>query len=232
MTPSQLKDLFRIDVRDEASPPLWTDTEIFSYIDDAQKMFCRLTGGVADSTSPLCSIPVVEGDEYVSYDPRILKLRALRRLSDGRSVTILNHNDLGSTLSARDDYGQPALWGAGGLRFSDVPSAVGAVVTGIDANKMRLVAPAAADDTLHAVVYRLPLEEITDVSTEFEIDEQHHRHLLSWVKHLAHEKQDAETYDRGRAAEFREKFMEYCDQAKAERERREHKFRTVSYGGI
>jgi hypothetical protein len=55
---------------------------------------------------------------------------------------------------------------------------------------------------------------------------------MNWMKHLAHEKQDAETYDRGRSMEFRDKFLAYCDQAKAERERREHKYRTVAYGGI
>jgi hypothetical protein len=51
------------------------------------------------------------------------------------------------------------------------------------------------------------------------------------MKHLAHLKQDAETYDRGRADQFRTEFFAYCDQAKAEREKREHKFRTVAYGG-
>ena len=102
----------------------------------------------------------------------------------------------------------------------------------MDVNKLRLVAPAVADDTLQAIVYRMPLEDITASSTAFEIDVQHHRHLLNWMKHLAHEKQDAETYDRGRSTEFRDKFLAYCDQAKAERERREHKYRTVAYGGL
>ena len=68
MTPTQLKDLFRSDVRDEASPPLWTDTEIFVYMDDAQKMFCREGGGIADSTSTICTMQVVAGDTYIDYD--------------------------------------------------------------------------------------------------------------------------------------------------------------------
>ena len=69
-------------------------------------------------------------------------------------------------------------------------------------------------------------------TTGWQIDVQHHRYLLNWIKHLAHEKQDAETYDRGRSVEFRDKFLAYCGQAKAERERREHKYRTVGYGGL
>ena len=232
MTPAQLKDLFRSDVRDEATPPLWSDVEIFVYMDDAQKMFCREAGGIADSTSTMCSIPVTAGDEFVAYDPRILKLRDLRRASDGRNVSILNFEDLGHPGSAMDDYGQVTPFGTGGVKFATNPSAVTGVVVGMDANTLRLVAPAIADDILRAIVYRLPLATITSASTAFEIDEQHHRHLLNWMKHLAHEKQDAETYDRGRAMEFQAKFLAYCDEAKAERERREHKYRTVGYGGI
>ena len=232
MTPTQLKDLFRSDVRDEASPPLWTDTEIFVYMDDAQKMFCREGGGIADSTTTICTLQVTAGDTYLDYDPRILKLRDLRRVSDGRNVNILSFEDLGHPGRAQDDYGQSTSFGTGGVKFNTNPTAVTGVVVGMDANKLRLVAPAVADDTLQAIVYRMPLEDITASSTAFEIDAHHHRHLLNWMKHLAHEKQDAETYDRGRSMEFRDKFLAYCDQAKAERERREHKYRTVAYGGI
>ena len=232
MTPIQLKDLFRSDVRDEASPPLWTDTEIFVYMDDAQKMFCRKGGGIADSTSSICTMQVVAGGTYIDYDPRILKLRDLRRASDGRNVNILNFEDLGHPGWAQDDYGQSTSFGTGGVKFNTNPTAITGVVVGMDANKLRLVAPAVADDTLQAIVYRMPLEDIIASSTAFEIDVQHHRHLLNWMKHLAHEKQDAETYDRGRSMEFRDKFLAYCDQAKAERERREHKHRTVVYGGM
>lgn len=85
---------------------LWTDTEIFVYMDDAQKMFCREGGGIADSTSTICTMQVAAGDTYIDYDPRILKLRDLRRASDGRNVNILNFEDLGHPGRAQDDYGQ------------------------------------------------------------------------------------------------------------------------------
>ena len=230
MTPVQLKDLFRSDSRDDTPDYLWSDIEIFVYMDDAQKMFCRLTGGIADSSSTLCSIAVTGGSPYADYDPRILKLRDLRRQSDGRNVELLNFEDLMDNRTPRDDYGRFTSW-SGGLKFSDRPGLVTAAVVGMDANILRLLDVPQADDTLLAIVYRMPLEDITETSAAFEIDTAHHRHLLSWMKHLAHEKQDAETYDRGRSVEFRQKFVDYCDQAKAERERREHKYRTVAYGG-
>ena len=90
MTPTELKDLFRSDVRDQTEDYLWSDTEIFVYMDDAQKMFCRSGGGIADSVSAICSLPVAAGDVSVPYDPRILKLRDLRRASDGSNVDIIN----------------------------------------------------------------------------------------------------------------------------------------------
>lgn len=232
MTPSQLKDLFRSDVRDEATPYLWSDVGIFVYMDDAQKMFCRLGGGIADSSSPMCSLPVVAGEVHIDFDPRIIKLRDLRRASDGRNVDIINFEDLGTPGWSQDDYGHSYAWGNGGPKFSDRQGPVRAAVVGMDANKIRVIDVPQSNDTLNAIVYRMPLEDITASSTAFEIDSQHHRYLLNWMKHLAHEKQDAETYDRGRSLEFRQKFLDYCDQAKAERERREHKYRTVAYGGI
>lgn len=233
MTPSQLKDLFRSDVRDEAEPPLWSDPEIYAYMDDAQKMFCRLTGGLADSSTPeICNIRVTAGRLFAPYDKRILKLRDLRRESDGRNVTILNFEDLARTGTVSDDYGQ--FHGVGdGAKFSSTVGPVDSVVVGMDANKLRITNVPQADDVLQAIVYRLPLNAITGAADEeFEIDDQHVINLLDWMKYRAHKKQDAETYDRGRSAEFEQVFLAYCDQCKAERERREHKYRTVAYGGI
>lgn len=213
MTPLQLKDMFRADVRDEAQPYLWSDMEIYGYMDDAQKVFCRLGGGIADSTSAICRIPVTAGVAYVDYDPRILKMRSLHLVSNGRNIPLMNFEDVES-------------------RIPDRPGPVHCVILGMDADKMRLVNVPTEDDELQAIVYRLPLEDITDTSTSFEIDSQHHRHLMDWMKYLALSKQDAETYDKGRAEEYKVRFWQYCDSAKWEREKREHKYRTVAYGGI
>lgn len=232
MTPETLLQLFRADMRDEAAPYLWSDVELYAYMDEAQNEFCRRTGGLADSSSAVCSIAVTAGAPYAEYDPRILKLRDLRRQSDGRNVQIINFEDLGTQGMMSDDYGRFNLWTAGGVKFSDLSGEIKAVVVGMDANKLRIVSTPLEDDVLLAIVYRLPLNSITPSSTAFEIDPQHHRYLMYWMKHLAYTKPDAETYDRGRAVEMRDLFAAYCDNAKAERERREHKYRSVAYGGL
>lgn len=221
MDSTALYEAFRSEVRDDVTPYLWSDTEVFSYMDDAQKMFCRLQGGIADATSPVTQISVAAGDIFVGISPTILKLREARRSTDGRGLEILNFEDLQGS-----DFGESQ-----GYRLANVFGQVRALVVGMEDYKLRLVDIPVEAFTINLVVYRMPLATITAEDQPLEIAEQHHRYLLNWMKHLAHQKQDAETYDRGRSEMFREEFVDYCDRAKAERERREHKYRTVTYGG-
>lgn len=227
MDSTGLLEAFRLDTNDLSEPYLWSDDEIFGYMNDAQSMFCRKQGGIADATSAITTVLAPAGTVYASISPLILKLRAARRLSDGRDLTILNFEDL-QHQSMGDDYGARF---SGGFRLDELPGPLTSVVVGMETNKIRLINVPSVDDTIKLIVYRLPLEVIEDEDQPFEIDEQHHRHLLHWMKHLAHLKQDAETYDRGRSDMFRAEFLAYCDQAKAEREKREHKYRSVAYGG-
>jgi hypothetical protein len=225
MDSTALRDLFRSEMRDEATPYLWSDAEIYSYIDDAQKMFCRLQGGIADASSAVTRLSVTAGDVFVPISPLILKIRGARRSADGYDLEILNFEDMQSRRSV-DDYGYRS-----GYRIDNTVGIVKAIVVGMEANKIRLVHIPQEDQLIDLIVYRMPLVSITAGRQALEIDEHHHRHLLHWMKHLAYQKQDAETYDRGRSDMFRAEFLAYCDQAKAEREKREHKYRTVVYGG-
>ncbi|GIV03791.1 MAG: hypothetical protein KatS3mg015_2621 [Fimbriimonadales bacterium] len=225
MDSTALHDLFRSEMRDEATPYLWSDAEIYSYIDDAQKMFCRLQGGIADASSAVTRLSVTAGDVFVPVSPLILKIREARRSADGYDLEILNFEDMQSRRSV-DDYGYRS-----GYRIDNTVGIVKAIVVGMEANKIRLVHIPQEDQLIDLIVYRMPLVSITAGGQALEIDEHHHRHLLHWMKHLAYQKQDAETYDRGRSDMFRAEFLAYCDQAKAEREKREHKYRTVVYGG-
>lgn len=226
MNSTGLHDRFRNDTRDLGTPPLWSSAEIYQFIDDAQSMFVRLTGGIADATSAITQLAVTAGQVFVDLSPKILKIRFAQRLSDYREITLLNIEDL-QRPTLTSDYG--AFIRTPRLDATEGP--IHSLVLGMEPNKARLMDIPTANDGIILTVYRLPLETITAADQELEIDEQHHEHLLPWVKRCAHMKQDAETYDRGRAIEFEQRFMAYCLQAKLERERREHKHRTVAYGG-
>lgn len=221
MNAGELRDLFRAEVRDDVEPYLWSDPEVYAYVDDAQKMFCRLQGGISDASSALTVLAAPANTTFVTISPLILKLRAATLQSDYSNIEILNYEDVQPTReNPRPDY-----------RLDNTRGRIEAMVVGLEPNKVRLIRIPDSDQTISLVVYRLPLVSITGPAQNLEIDEHHHRHLLLWVKHLAHQKQDAETFDRGRSDAFSAQFIAYCDQARVERERREHKFRTIAYGG-
>ena len=224
---NELLTLFRSEVDDKTPEYLWSDDEIYGYMDDAQKMFCRLTGGIADAvTDEVCLLSFGPDTEFVTIDPRILLIKQARRQSDFRQIRVLNAQNF-ELPSTEWDYGMPRT-----LRLDGSTGTVEAIVTDMVQDMVRCVPISNANQEVRLVVTRLPLHDIVGTNQMFEIQEQHHRHLLHWMKHLAYSKQDAETFDKGKAEEFRLRFLAYCDQAKTERERREHKPREVVYGGI
>lgn len=216
MDTQQLLDQFRLDVRDAVAPYLWSDNEVLLYLNEAQKQFCRLTGGIADATSSVARIRLTAGRRYGALSPLVLKLRAAFG-SDGRALEIVNFEQL-------------ELDGSDGLQlFTDQPGSVCKLVVGMEPNKVRVVNTPTEDQTLNLIVYRLPLDDLTALGQPLEIDDQHHLALLKWARHLAHMKPDAETYDRGRAAQYEQEFLQYCALAKEEKGKREHTHRLMQF---
>lgn len=226
MNSSDLYARFRSDVFDVQEPYLWSDTEVYAYLDAAQKQFCRLTGGILDSSSALTQVAVMSGDPWVNIDPRILKIQKIFRASDFGPVDPVTLEDL-DRLGQEADYGFQRRY-----RLDNMPGEVRYAITNMEANKLRLLRVPVAADTLQLTVYRLPLKTINDADQKLEIAEQHHEFLLLGMKARAYRKQDAETRDDRKAGAFEGEFRLYCDQARQERERREHKPRTIGYGGI
>lgn len=219
MAPEDLYGHFRSEVNDLAQPFLWTDDEVYHYMNEAQKMFCRLTDGISDATtSAVVNIPLAAATEWYPLHPSILKIRGATFLSNGRPIDVLNYEDMAPK----------------GMRFDGRTGPVRAMIIGMEDFKVRVwpMPDVNSIDSIILLVFRLPLKDITEDSTKFEIDDDHHRYLLDWMKALAYSKQDAETYDRGKSLEFEGKFRNYCEQAKIEQRRKRHKNRTMGYGGL
>lgn len=226
METAALLALFRSQTRDEQFPYLWSDAEVLSYISAAQEMFCRMTHGIADSTSAVAVLDVAADTEEVSISPQVLRVRNAR-WGDDVYLTLLNPEDVELGGPLVDDYG---ISGRRGIDLTETGTPR-YLILGMDHEYARLVPIPDTAGTLTMTVQRLP-NEIESTGDDLEIHAQHHRYLLLWAQHLAHLKQDAEAYDRGRSEAFREEFVQYCELARRERERREHKYRTVGYGGI
>lgn len=210
--------LFRREMSDEIAPFLWSDEDAYGYLDDAQKMFARLTGGLPDASSSLTRIDFGIDQPDFELSPLILKVRSAYRVSDGRPINVINYENM-----ERE-----------GLRFDGRKGPVNTLVIGADSKLAYLMPIPSIEDAIQMLVDRLPLcsIDLDNAPQRLEIDEHHHRHLLDRMKELAYGKQDAETFDKTKSEEFGARFLSYCSMAKLEKERRKHKPRTVAYGGL
>lgn len=232
MNVTELVSFFRKDMSDEEEPQLWSDAEVYYYADQAQKMFCRKTGGLGDASTPSVTQLIIPADSsYVVTHPAILTIHNAFVLTAtatpaGAPVRVVNYRDM-----VRH-----------GHRFNAVPNRLRNLVIGMEPHKIFFDPIVNETALVQLVVDRLPIVPIVEPTTdptdpafipqEFEVDEQHHADLALWMKHLAYSKQDAETYDRGRATDFEARFEAYCIKSKMEKERAMHKTRIVQYGGL
>lgn len=226
MLSDELYDLFRADVVDTASPYLWSDDEVWRYMNDAYRMYVRRTGGI----SARMDVGITAGEATTTVSPAVLKFREARLVSNGRKIDVINHTDM--PYSPTLDYGNIRT-----LYLNPRPGPVQYMVVGDERNKdggiVTWLNTPEVDDTVNTLVYRLPLVVIDGPGLEFaDIGEEHHEHLMLWMKHRAYGKQDAETFDRGRSDMYKAAFYEYCDISNAEKERYKTKVRVVAYGGL
>jgi len=232
MTAEELLSQFRLEVYDTQAPYLWADSEAYRYMNDAYRMFARLTGGIPDSTSSITQVPIVALQPTSDVSPLILRFRTAYLASSGRKIDILN--DVDEPLSGRTDYGGASFYGR-----NPVPGPVHAMIIGEDRDAargiVRWVNVPAQNDTVMLSVYRLPLDPVPPGGAGFdfpEIGEEHVEHLTKWMKHRAYGKQDAETFDAQARDRFNAEFREYCAQVKSEWDRYRSKTQVVQYGGI
>lgn len=218
MNSTELLDLCRIELRDVEVPYLVEDAQIYAYIDDAQKWFCRLTEGIEDSqTAGITHLDVTTGAQWYATSPLILKLREVHRTDTGEPIELINAEKATKL----------------GIKFDGRFGTLKYMVTGLQKNQLRAWPVPAEDMTLELRVFRLPLTSITDAGDQdFEIDEQHHLALLHWVKHRIYDNHDVELFDRRKSDDYKAKFEQYCFQARKEQERARRAVGTVLYGGL
>jgi len=216
MLSHELVDRFRVDVMDEEEPQLWTDPEIYSYIQQARDTFCRLTEGLSDSTSSITELAVTDDDEWVELSPLIIRIRKAYLASTGHDIEVINLEDMARL----------------GIRFDGRVGPVKYLIIGMEEDVGRYYPFPNLADTIHLTIDRYPLEAITGHGQALEIKDTHHVPLLMGVKQYAYLKPDSETFDKKRSKEFEADFVAYCMQAKLDKDKTRHKTRVTVYGGI
>lgn len=212
MNTTELLGVFRQEVFDIAAPYLWADELIYTYIDDAQKQFCRDTYGIEDARS--FKLTVAVDKEWYALDPNILKLRNAVRTDTGREVPIVAMEKMSEA----------------GLRFDGSKGPVRALVSGLEKGALRATPVPNETATIELRVFRLPAD--VGPGDDFEIDPHHILNLLPWVKTKAYMVQDAEANDPKKAAENKAIWDAYCAKSKVEQSRVRRPVSTVTYGGI
>lgn len=228
-TMAQLLTFFREDLDDTATPYLWTDSQFYRYLDAAQKEFVRDTRYIHDATTAeICSIPVFANRDYVVFDERILEVKRAQLASTNRPLTVLNFNELDHGTHAGDSYEQWEI-----VSWTESTGTPRYFVAEYETERARLVPSPTVDDTLNLWVIRDPLDDIDDEDSTMEvIDRNDQLTILEYAKYLAYSKQDADVYDKERAATH---FQLYTVGAEKTRQRINKKRRrpgTVRYGGL
>ena len=229
MNATELSDYFRSQVRDEVDPYLWSDSEILVYMNEAQKMFIRLTNGIYDVTSVACTVAVTAGQKYSTLHPTVLEIRKAYYVDPAtsykRELRIISLADTNSLSSV--DYG---IYHNPGIQ--DTPGEVSYMVVGEERGKVRWINVPVADATVTLAIARLPLTSLSDIQLTLEVPDEHHVSLIEWMKHLAYNKQDGDAYNPKTSTESEMRFRAYCDFVWKEWERYRHTNRTVAYGGL
>lgn len=212
MNTTELLAVFREEVFDMQLPYLWSDALVYGYIDDAQKQFCRYTFGIDDSRTN--QLAVTPGVEWYDINPKITRLFAANHAATGREIPILS---LDQVI-------------ASGKVFDGSTGPIECFVKGLEQNQLRAYPVPSVAASVNLRTQRLP----SDVAAGgvFEIDEQHHRNLLDWVKYRAYNVQDAETSNESKADKHQAIFIQYCRDSKTEQGRMRRPVAVVSYGGI
>jgi hypothetical protein len=212
MNTTELLTVFREEVFDQTPDYLWSDALVYTYIDDAQKQFCRETDGIEDARSFTLSIKA-DGTEWYAINARILKIRDAIDPATGNDVPLVAVEKMR----------------ANGMKFDLTLGPLKALVTGMQKGYVRAWPKPNVASTVELRTFRLP-EDIA-AGDDFEIDAQHVLPLLFWVKHKAYGKQDSEVYDKNAADRNLKDWKDYCAAAKREQSRLRRPVSTVAYGG-
>ena len=212
MNATELRNLFRDEMSDTVLPYLISDSQVYKYLDDAQKQFCRWTEGIEDGRS--FTLDILPAVEWYDTDKSILKIRKVVNVATGVSVTLAN-------LEKLDEMN---------VRFDGRTGPVKVLVVGIQKNALRAWPKPSAAVTLAMNVFRLP--KTIEAGDELEIDEQHHINLLMWAKHRAYGVEDSDVFNSRKSDDNEARFRNYCSEARKEQERARREVGTAAYGGI
>lgn len=178
---------FRAAVFDQADPPFWSGEEIVSYLNEAVQEACERAKLIEDRSIVLT---LVQGQDTYSLHASVFEIKRLA--FQGRPLDETSVEEL--------DCDSPGWESRSGVPLCFIFEQA----SGAQPPKVRLVPTPAAAGTASVTVFRGALKPLSaDIDqAKPEIPERFHERLMDWVMHRAYLKQDADTFDPGKAATF------------------------------
>ena len=224
-TPSELLDLARREMVDTVAPYLWSDNDLYFYMDLAQREFARETRCIVDGVT-FTGIDVEEGNQWVPYDDSIIDIKRAYLSTANRVLTPYTMEDMSRYFIA-DDYGRKvtAVWETD----EGTPSHI---ITDADENFLRLYPIPVADDTLNLTVWREPMSSIEGSNSAFEIPVKWAHYLTHFIAAKAYTNPDFESFDARKYAEEQMKWTMALTEVKSYMKKKTRRPRGTAYGGL
>lgn len=164
----------------------WTDAEWISYANDAEREACRRARLIIDSTTAaICQIALTTAATY-TLDPRIIFIRRAKLTGRSLVLTRRSYKDLDREVPDWEaETGEPSAY-----------------VPDMSTNQFRPYPTPATAGTVTLTVARLPLADMAVDADEPEINARFHDSLVNWMLYRAYLKNDAETLNKIKAAEY------------------------------
>lgn len=196
MTLEELYDQFRLEVDDQADPPLWPVDDFALWLNEAQdEAAVRARLLFENTAADICTINVIANQAVYPLHEKVVEITHAAYVVAGSSDVHHLENKDRLDLDAMDRNWRTR---AETPRFMIH-----------DDNRIQLVPKPTEAGVLTIECYRLPVDRLENDDDIPEIQSKHHRHLLHWVIHRAFSKPDAETQDPNRAALSEKEFDRY-----------------------
>lgn len=213
MTLADLIAAFRLRADDVATPYLWSDDEVTLYLNEAVNEAAERARLIRDASTPaVTQISITTGDVDYALHASILAIDRAQLASQPRSL-------IRQTVEEMEQ------------RFPDWRGMVGTPHFFVeDSGRIRIAPQSPQADTLNLTVYRLPLAPMLTETDSPEIHAKFHYRLIDWALRCAYLKQDAETLDKQKAADYQALFdlsFGKRPDANVQRKQREHRHSVV-----
>lgn len=189
-----LRAQFRLDIRDVASPQLFTDSEIDGWFNEAQREACMRADLIHEDEKPrVCQIAVQAGQAAYQLHESVTRVTYASFLATGSTEApiVLELIDRIELTRRRSDW----------RTTTEPPRELMQ-----EQRKVRLGCIPQDAGLLTIEGYRMPLELMAREADTPEISGHHHQALVQWALYRAYRRPDVETYSEAASNEALDEF--------------------------